>query len=250
MTVDRRYTQTADDFISEDLRQMLLAPRYAAWLSRLIEPFLGNRVLEVGCGIGAVTEQILARVEQVVGLEPNESCRRELEARLGADPRFRCLPVALDACDPDTLVAYHADTIVLVNVLEHIEDDRAVMRRLAAVSWPGARVVLIVPAGPFAYGSIDRALGHFRRYSRSSLAALFAETDLVIERLRYSNFVGLLGWAYNSHIRRRVRQSNGQIRLFDRLVPVLAAAERIVPPPLGMSLVGVARKAGEASDAR
>jgi 2-polyprenyl-3-methyl-5-hydroxy-6-metoxy-1,4-benzoquinol methylase len=250
VTKDRRYTQTADDFISEDLCQMRLAPRYTAWLFRLIEPFLGTRVLEIGCGIGAITEMILARADHVLGIEPNEACRRELQARLGTDRRFQCLPAPLEACDPAELAAHRVDTIVLVNVLEHIEDDGAVMRRLVAAASPGARFLLIVPAGPGAYGTIDRAVGHFRRYSRASLAALFAGAGLVPERLRYSNLPGLLGWVYNSRVRRRVRQSNGQIRLFDRLVPLLAAVERVVPPPLGMSLVGVAHKVGEATHAR
>ena len=250
MTADRRHTQTADAFISEDLRQMQLAPRYAAWLFRLIEPFLGTRVLEVGCGIGAITEKLLARAEHVVGIEPNEACRRELAARLGANPRFHCLAATLEACAPGVLAAHRVDTIVLVNVLEHIADDGAMMRRLAALARPAARIVLIVPAGPSVYGPIDRAVGHFRRYSRASLSALFAQAGLAPERLRYSNLAGLLGWGYNSRLRRRVTQSNGQIRLFDRLVPVLAAVERVVPPPRGMSLLGVARPSVEAPDVR
>lgn len=246
MTADRRYTQTADAFVSEDLLQMQLAPRYNAWLFRLIEPFLGSRVMEVGCGIGAITEKILARADYVVGVEPNAACRRELQVRLGANPRFRCLPVTVEACESDALAAHRADTIVLVNVLEHLQDDGAIVRRLAELAQPGARVVVVVPAGPCAYGTIDRAVGHFRRYSRASLAALFASAGLAPEYLRYSNLVGLLGWLHNSRLNRRIRQSNGQIRLFDRLVPILAALERVVPPPRGMSLVGVARKHVEA----
>ena len=244
MITDRRYTQTADDFISDDLRQMQLAPRYTAWLYRLIKPFLGARVIEIGCGIGAITEKILAHADHVVGIEPNEACRRELELRLGAHPRFHCLPVTLETCDFDQLAAHRADTIVLVNVLEHIPDDGAVMRRLAALAQPGARILLIVPAGPSAYGSIDRAVGHFRRYSRTMLSTLFTNADLVPEHLRYSNLVGLLGWMYNSHLRKAIKQSNRQIRAFDQMVPMLAAMERLAPPLLGMSLIGVARKKG------
>jgi SAM-dependent methyltransferase len=250
MITDRRHTQTVDEFVSDDLRQMQLAPRYIAWLYRLMEPYLGARVMEIGCGIGAITEKILASADSVVGIEPNEACRRELEARLGANPRFQCLATTIEACALDELAAQRVDTIVLVNVLEHIEDDVVVMRRLAAFAQPGARVVVVVPAGPGAYGTIDRAVGHFRRYSRSSLSTLFADAGLTPEHLRYSNLVGLLGWMYNSRVSRRGEQSDSQIRVFDRLVPILAAVERVVPPLLGMSLVGVARKEGVMPDAK
>ena len=240
--------QTNDRFISEDLRQMLLAPRYNEWLFSLIKPFLGTRVMEIGCGIGAVTGKILGAVDFLVGVEPNGECRKELGKRLGADPRFHLIPTTIETCNLHELSALRVDTAVLVNVLEHIRDDRALIGRLSAFLHPGARIVLLVPACSRAYGTIDRAVGHFRRYDRTALAALLTDAGLSIECLRYSNLVGLFGWFFNNRIRRLPNQNNSQIHVYDRLVPVLSRLERMFPPPLGMSLLGVARKREEKID--
>lgn len=238
---DRRYTQVADDFISDDLRQMRLAPRYNDWLFRLIVPFLGRRIVEIGCGIGTFTKRLLDTADGVMGIEPNAACRADLLAQVGTHPRFQLEPTPIETCDEETLRAHAFDTAVLINVLEHIPDDTEALRHCARILQPGGRVVLIVPAVPMAYGPIDRAVGHFRRYSRTDLGERLRRAGFIPEYLRYSNLVGLLGWMYNSRGKGIVRQSDRQIRWFNRLTPLLAAAERVIPPPLGMSLVGVGR---------
>ena len=123
-----------------------------------------------------------------------------------------------------------------------LEDDLQALKRLRAMLHGAAgRLVLVVPAVPAAYGSIDAALGHYRRYSRSGLRSVLAQAGFSIGSLRYSNLIGLLGWLYNARIARRVQQSDAQIQVFDALiVPWYSRLERLLPPPVGLSLVAAA----------
>ncbi len=221
---------------------MLSAGNYNAWLFSLVQPHLGERVFEVGCGIGSMTERILASGRHVFGIEPNRSCAVELETRLGCHPGFEHRPWRIEDCDRDLLGGLSFDTVLCVNVLEHVEDDRGALRLLTSLLDPAGRVVLLLPAVPGAFGPIDASVGHFRRYSKAMVRDAFREVALAIDRLRYSNLLGLLGWLYNARIRRITKQSDRQIALFDSIVPWYSWLERVVPPPIGMTLLAVGRR--------
>ncbi len=240
--VDRRFGQTSDDFVAADLKQMEVATNYNQWLFALVQPHLGRRIFEVGSGIGNVTRRLVESAEFVFGIEPNLACVEQLERALGAHPRFGYRPWSIEECDPSFLARYRLDTILCTNVLEHIEDDTMTLRFFASMLQPGARLVLLLPGVSWAYGTIDTAVGHFRRYTKKSISVALNDLGLEVEFLRYSNFIGLIGWCYNGRIKHIVKQSDAQIRLFDRIVPWYSRLEEIVPPPIGMSLLVVGRK--------
>jgi SAM-dependent methyltransferase len=130
-----------------------------------------------------------------------------------------------------------------MNVLEHIKDDEAAVRAFSRLLRPGGALVLLVPAAPWLYGEIDKRLGHYRRYSKPSARALMEKAGLRVVALRYFNFIGLWAWWWNARVTRQLTQSDLQICLFDNLiVPWQARLESILPPPLGQSLLVVARK--------
>jgi hypothetical protein len=131
---------------------------------------------------------------------------------------------------------------VILNVLEHIEDDAGALRRIASILPPRGRIVLLAPAFPALYGPIDHQLGHYRRYSRAGIRDLARAADLEIRKLRYMNAVGFFGWWINAHVLRRTAQSASQIHVFDRLVPAISRFESILPPPFGQSLFAVFEK--------
>jgi SAM-dependent methyltransferase len=243
MDVDRRLTQLSDEFAALDLRQMQLAGRYNDWIARQVQPHCGRRVLEVGAGIGNITSRLVRRADYVCALEPNPACFESLRQRLEGVPGFECRPWRIEDCDRAFIDSQHIDTIVCVNVLEHVEDDLQALKGFRAMlNGPGGRLVLVVPAVPAAYGPIDAALGHYRRYSRTRLRSVLEQAGFSIGSLRYSNPIGLLGWFFNTRIARRVQQSDTQIKIFDRLiVPWYSQLERLVPPPIGLSLVAAAR---------
>ena len=242
MATDRRFTQTREDFAAEDLRQMRMAQRYQRWIFSLLQPYLGSRIFEVGCGIGTMTQALLERAELVFGIEPNTACAGPLLETLGTHPRFVFKPWHIEDCNIDLLLSQAFDTVVCVNVLERIEDDASALKLFGAVvAAQAGRVVLLVPAVPAAYGPLDEALGHHRRYTRRSLADLVERAGLTPRVIHYSNLIGLLGWYYNARVSRIARHSDHQIQLFDTLVaPWAGRVEQLIRPPLGLSLLAVA----------
>jgi len=240
---DRRLTQTQDRYAADDLETMKEARRYSRHIVNLFRPHIGRHVLEVGCGIGTMTAQLLEIADTVLGLEPNPNCVTRLEEAVGSHPRLTLRFCLLEECDPKELAAQQFDTVFCANVLEHIEDDTAALATFAHALVPGGKVLIFVPAVQAAYGPLDAELGHFRRYSKPTLARPFREAGLELIELRYTNPIGLLGWMYNAHVARSTVHSPAQVRLFDRLVaPWALPLERLITPPIGLSLIAVGRK--------
>jgi 2-polyprenyl-3-methyl-5-hydroxy-6-metoxy-1,4-benzoquinol methylase len=240
---DRRQTQTDEQYAADDLETMREAKRYGAHLFRLFRPFVGRRVLEVGCGIGTMSRRLTEVADTVMGIEPNPHCADLVRAEMAGDPKFSLRTCLLEECDLAELSSHRFDTVFCVNVLEHIEDDREALRSFHRVLTPGGHVLIWVPAVQAAYGPLDAELGHFRRYSKASLGAAFEAAGLDIVTLRYSNPIGLLGWMFNAHVLKSREHSIGQVRLFDNLIaPWALPIERLAPPPIGLSLIAVGRR--------
>jgi len=234
--------QPTTAFTLEDQRQMTRAANYFAWQSRLVVRQLGQRVIEVGCGIGNFTGLLLDR-ELVVALDREEACVEALRRRYPNRPNLQALVCDAGTADFRGLARFRPDSMVCVNVLEHIEDDARALSEMASVLMPGGVLVLLVPAFPALYGPIDRNLGHYRRYRRAGLVALAERAGLEIRELHYVNSVGLLGWWVNAHVLRRQAQSDAQIAVFDRfVVPVISRLESAMHPPFGQSLLAVLRR--------
>jgi SAM-dependent methyltransferase len=227
----------------EDQERMSKAENYFAWQSRLVTRELGRRVVEVGCGLGNFTGMLLDR-EAVIAVDSEPDCIQRLKERY--PDRSNLHAFACDAGSPafSDLARFHPDCCVCLNALEHIEDDRQALHGMASILAPGGVVVLLVPAFPALYGPIDSNLGHYRRYSRGSIARLADAACLRIRKVHYMNAAGFFGWWVNSHILRRRAQSERQIEIFDRyLVPLLSRLEGMVRPPFGQSLFVVLEKA-------
>ena len=133
------------------------------------------------------------------------------------------------------------DTIVCLNVLEHIEDDVATLADLHALLPTGGRLVLIVPALARLYGTLDVHLHHFRRYEKAELEQKIRDAGFALEDVRFLNRPGIVGWYVNGNILRRRVLPPGQLAAFRLLLPMLQR-EAKNPPSIGMSLLAIARK--------
>jgi SAM-dependent methyltransferase len=229
-------------YIVEDQERMTRARNYFAWQGRLVRREVGQRVVEVGCGIGNFTGMLLDR-EAVIALDPEPECIERLRERF---PRRGNLHAVVgeagDAAFSD-LARFEPDSCVCLNVLEHIADDRQALRAMAAILPRGGVIVLLVPAFQALYGPIDRNLGHERRYSRGSLARAADVAGLAIHKEHYMNSLGFFGWWANARLFKRQTQSERQIEFFDScLVPWMSLLEELVRPPFGQSLFAVLRK--------
>jgi SAM-dependent methyltransferase len=231
--------QVSAEYTVKDQERMGRAQRYFHWQFRLAEAHLGRRVLEVGCGIGNFTRLLLDR-DLVVGIDIEPGCVAKLRQSLGGHANL--ITFHMDVMDPAFLAlsAYDLDSVVCLNVLEHLPDDRRALCHIHAVLRPGGKVVLVVPAFECLYGPIDAHLGHYRRYSKQSLAALARSVGFQLVTLRYLNALGFLGWWWNARILKKTRQSELQIAIFDALfVPLLSRIEKWVEPPFGQSIFAV-----------
>jgi glycosyltransferase involved in cell wall biosynthesis len=225
------------------LLRLSRAERYNRWMFQQLVPWLGQRVLEVGSGIGSFTRYLTGR-DLVVATELNPRYMRILGNTFERHTRVEVIPLDLMDFDPAPLAARNLDTIICLNVLEHIEDDRGTLRRLHASLVPGGRLLLLVPAHQWLFGSIDRAIDHHRRYERTEVIRKLEDAGFVVEHTQFFNRLGVLGWWVNSKILRRTRVPGLQLHLQNLLVPLLRA-EAHMPLPFGLSLVAVARRNGD-----
>jgi SAM-dependent methyltransferase len=222
-----------------DQQLMSQAKNYFAWQSRLVRKELGSRVLEVGCGVGNFTGTLLDR-EAIIAVDVEPECIQRFKQRYPDHENLHAFVCDILSPEFRELASYRPDSCVIVNVLEHVEDDHAALRAVISVLAPGGVIVLLVPAFQALYGPIDKNLGHHRRYSRGGIRRLAQRTGLRIRKLHYMNSIGFFGWWTNARIFKREAQSERQIEIFDRyLVPPLSALERLLPPPFGQSLLAV-----------
>jgi 2-polyprenyl-3-methyl-5-hydroxy-6-metoxy-1,4-benzoquinol methylase len=222
------------------LERMGNLSRYNDWIWRAIEPHVGNRVLEVGAGIGNMTRVMYGR-DLIVATDVELPYLHMLRNSFAHNPTIRVEHLDLNSDDHLRLMQYGFDTVVCLNVLEHIEDDEGALQRLFDVLLPGGKLLLFVPADQSLYGTMDRQVGHFRRYSREQLEALIEAAGFTSEQVVYQNVYGRFGWWLNGVVLKRRHMPGNQSRLFDLAVPIL---RRIEPrnPRKGLSLVAVAQK--------
>jgi len=218
-------------------------PQLNAWLFSKLAPHVHGDVLEIGSGIGNLSRLIVDQAKSVVLSDMEAHYLDALAAAFVGDRRVTVAPYDLDGEPSSAIASRQFDTIVAVNVVEHIRDDNALVRRLTALLKPGGKLVVYVPACPFAYGSLDRALGHYRRYTPESLAALLESAGLQTPRPAYMNFFGLFGWVINGRLFRRERLSHRQLAVFERLMS-LFRLEDLVRLPIGLGVYVAAQKPG------
>jgi len=231
-----------DQILISDLEIMAGAKNYRRWMYRRLAPYIGRRILEIGAGIGNFTDLLLDR-EFVQATDNYQPCVEYLNARFGGRLPRPALMLDISADNGAELRARSFDTIICLNVLEHIENDLGALRRMHGLLAPAGRLVLLVPAFQFLYGTVDRALGHYRRYTQKNLLPRMRQADFVIERSFYMNAIGMAGWFWNNRITRRTAESKKQIGFFDRRVaPVAEVLEKVLPPPAGLSLIAIGRK--------
>jgi SAM-dependent methyltransferase len=201
-----------------------------------IRPWIGDRVLEIGSGIGSVSEFLLDRARLVV-TDTQPYYLERLRERFGGRANVEVAELYLPTLD-GPLAAERFDTVVCANVLEHVEDDRGSLAIMRSLLEPRGRLVLLVPALPALYGTLDRELGHHRRYTSAELKAKFREAGFRMHHLEYFNLAGVPGWWLTGRVLRRTLVPSGSLRVFDALVP-LFRMERLLPWRVGQSLIAI-----------
>ena len=214
--------------------------RYNRWMFERLRRWIGRSVLEIGSGIGNLSA-FLADRDRLVLTDTREEYLSRLRRRFAGQAHISVARLYLP--DDDRAVAgQRFDTIICLNVLEHIDDDGAALHAIRRLLAPGGRLVLLVPALPALYGTIDRALGHHRRYKRAGLADLLRATGLKPVHIEYFNIAGIPGWWLAGRVLRRELIPGGSLKLYDALVP-LFRLERFIPWRVGQSLIAIGEAA-------
>ncbi len=237
----------ADEVGRHALNRLERTPRFNRWLADAVHPWLGDRVLEIGAGIGNITQYLMPRMRYVVS-DINESYLHYLQSMGAAKPYLRVDRIDLEV--PSSFDSHEAafDTVVCLNVLEHVEDPMVGLRNIARALEPGGRTVIYVPQGQALYSPLDEALGHRCRYDRRTLTQELEASGFTVEHLQDFNRVSVAGWWWNGRITGRHNFSRWQLKLFDLLVPLFRLVDRFLPWP-GLGLIVVARKNVESSPA-
>jgi SAM-dependent methyltransferase len=225
---------------AKTLQRISNLSRYNTWLWDQIARYTGQRVLEVGAGIGTMTRFLLGR-QLVLATDVDPRYLERLRYTFASCPNVLVQPVDLNERFAERLAKNRLDTVLCLNVLEHIEDDEAALSQFSHLLPPGGRLVLIVPAHRRLYGEIDKAIGHYRRYEKGEIMVKFERAGFRIEETRFLNLLGLPGWYFNSCLLKRKIVPGVQARLNDLLVPLLRL-EKYFTLPWGMSLLAVGRK--------
>jgi len=220
--------------------------RYNRWIVDSIAASMCGRTLEIGAGIGTMSVLVRAHCTELVLVEPAANLCESLTARFADDPNVttRCGLLA-DVVEQDhEAFATGFDTIVSFNVLEHVEDDVGMLKLSASMLRPGGRLCLFVPSGPALYGTLDRQVNHFRRYTRDGLTGVLNEAGLTPQRMQYFDLVGAVPWFLVGRVLKRNTTGAGA-GWYDRLViPVAKVVDRLSGPPRGKNLLAVAAVTG------
>ncbi len=229
----------AEAELAESLESLDGAVNYASWIYDLVAPHLGPRTLELGAGHGTFTGRIAERTSRLVAVDISNQFVEVLRARYEDDPGIEVYRGDIEAAAPHGPY----DSAVLINVLEHIEDDEAALRQLLDMLEPGGRLILWVPAFEALYSEFDRKVGHFRRYAAKALQAQLDQVGYEVRTMRYVNCVGALAWLLMARFLRRTPTSGRPVMVFDRhVVPILRRLEDRYRMPVGQSIFVVAER--------
>jgi len=227
-------------YFGKDLEAMSFARNYHKWILEEFRPYLGSSTAEVGAGTGGFSSLLLeAPIKSLKAFEPSPNMYPQLLRALNHDPRAEAIN-GFFCCSG---AGERYDSILYVNVLEHIEDDVSELARAREALEPAGHLLIFVPALSWLYSEFDRQVGHFRRYTKNGLIELAQGAGLRVVKARYFDMAGIVPWFINFVLLKHSMRG-GSVSLYDNLVvPLMRRAEGMVTPPIGKNVLLVAQRA-------
>lgn len=222
------------------------AQRFNSWMYKTILPYCHGNILEIGSGIGNISEQFLRDNHRISLTDLRENYCQILRDKFSNYSNLESV-FTLDIIDPefdtkhsDKFGTY--DSIYALNIVEHVKDDNLAIANCKKLLKPGGNLVILVPAYQKLYNGFDEELEHYRRYTQDSLDKLFKNNDLNIIHRQYYNFVGIFGWWFSGNILGKRTIPEGQMKIYNSLVPIIRLMDKIVLNKAGLSVITVGRK--------
>lgn len=229
----------------ENLEVLSENQRFNDWIFEKVCIGLKGNILEIGSGIGTFSEKIVRNSpanSHITLTDVSSSYVKKLEdrfLRMAPDNKnIHVFKLDLESKKDYQLIGYDKyDSIIAINVLEHIKDDEFALNNLYYMLRNGGRLSLLVPCHKSLYNVIDQKIGHFRRYNKHELLFKISKTKFFVERISYFNMLGIVGWYINGSVLRRSKIGVTSSQLFDKLVPLFKLAENAIGEKIGLSIV-------------
>lgn len=236
------HSGTEIDYVGTELDVFSHVKNWKAYWAQMIEPYLGDEVLDVGAGIGATATNLRHRTYKTwIELEPDPKLAERIvhgqeRGNVPASCEVR-VGTASDLSDDELF-----DTVLYIDVLEHIEDDRKELENIAQHVKPHGHVVVLLPAHQYLYTEFDRQVGHYRRYDKKQLRAIKPD-NLEIVCLKYVDSVGLLASLSNKLFIKTANPTSTQVQIWDQvMVPLSRLLDPLMGHTLGKSILSVYKK--------
>ena len=228
------------------LETIARADKFNKWMFDTIYPFCKGKILEIGSGIGNISQFFLNENASVTLSDIRENYCTQLKERFSDAPTLEDV-LQINLTDPDFERKYKEfektfDTVFALNVVEHIDDDVLALKNCSFLLKDGGTLLILVPAYQRLYCSFDKELGHYRRYTRKSLRIVFKKNHFHIKHSRYFNAMGILGWIFSGKILKKKTIPEGQMGIYNKLVPVFKIIDVVFHQALGLSVILVGKK--------
>ena len=224
-----------------DLEALADMPNYYSWIMSWFSPYVRGRVVEYGAGTGTFSQHLRPLAQRLTLIEPSANLHTALQAKFIDDPSVEISAMTFEE-HVVRLESTAMDTAVLVNVLEHIEDDRAALSELSRIVTPDGYILIFVPALSFLMSHFDVLLGHYRRYERVELQNKMESTGIEILICRYFDFTGVVPWLVLNKLLGSSSFNPVLVRFYDRaIVPLARGIEAVITPPIGKNIVAIGR---------
>jgi SAM-dependent methyltransferase len=236
MEMDRSGLETLEIF-SE-------AGQFNGWMFERIEGYCRGAILEIGSGIGNMSAYLVEHFADVTLSDMQPDYCRRLRRTFGDRPSLKNI-FSIDLAAADFGRAYpqllgQFDTVVALNVVEHIDDHVLAVKNAHSLLRPGGRLVILVPAYPWLYNSLDKELGHYRRYTKKSLGQLLSGDGLRVEGMEFFNAAAIGGWWMAGSVLRLDKIKKGPLNLYNSLVWMMRVVDKVLGKQIGLSIIVVA----------
>jgi hypothetical protein len=223
-------------YTGREMESMDFAVNYHRWILEIFRPFLGKRIVEVGAGTGAFSQMLMeTNPESLTMLEPSANLFPLLVERMGSDRALQGTLREASVSNPDS--------ILYVNVLEHVENDEAELADAHSLLAPSGRVFIFVPANRWLMSDMDRLMGHHRRYTLAELSLKCRSAGFNIRYSSPFDVLGIIPWLVKYRLLGSTTMESGLVKLYDSLVvPVARVVEGIIAPPVGKSIILIGEK--------
>jgi SAM-dependent methyltransferase len=217
------------------------ANNYNKWISDSLLAYAKPPLIEIGAGTGNISKFALNH-GQLMLTEIDENLLNLLKRRFNSRKNISFFHYDVTEKPPAAFREKY-NSVLAVNVLEHIENDVLGFRNMNSLLRKNGQLLILVPAKKFAYTNLDRSLGHFRRYEKDELKNKVEEAGFIVEKLYFFNFIGLFSWWIRDKLVSNKKElAESHVRTFDKIVPILRILESFIPIPVGISLICIAKK--------